>query len=429
MHIYNRISIEQIKLILSWYEQKKISSSEACVKLGVKRRRFFELWKAYTSKTLEKMGKKSTRSANRISESIEQAIRKELEAEKALIEHKAIPTWSYNYTHVRDEVERKTGKRVSAETVRKRAHEWNFAVIKTRKEKAHARMILTEKPGVLLQHDSSVHLFAPFSEKRYYLITTLDDFSRKLLYARFCEEETAWDHIMAVKMVILRFGIPVSYYVDNHSIFRFVQRMESYWRTPKVDHRSVLTSWARCLSVLGAGVIHALSPQAKGKIERPYRWLQDRVVRRCAKEHVTDMAQAQEILNEEVNRYNSYVVHSSTGEVPDRRFERMLREKQSGFKPFFVPKPYRAIEDVFCIREERVVNGYQHIAWRNQFFPLPAHIPVGASVALHIVPDKDKPQLRIWYQDELADVIFLHPRNKAYVDSLIEQEVGIKPKS
>jgi len=52
-------------------------------------------------------------------------------------------------------------------------------------------------------------------------------------------------------------------------------------------------------------IIYALSPQAKGKIERPYQWLQDRLVRICVRENVTDIVQAQKILGQEIHRYNS----------------------------------------------------------------------------------------------------------------------------
>jgi hypothetical protein len=160
----------------------------------------------------------------------------------------------------------------------------------------------------------------------------------------------------------------------------------------------------------------------KAKLKRPYRWLQDHIVRRCAKEKILTIEQGQEILNEEVYRYNTKTVHSTTGEIPDLRFSKAIKEKQSAFKPFAVPQPLRAIEDVFCIRELRIVSGYQTIAWRNHFFKVPAYIPVGAEVTLHVVPDKDKPQLRVWYQDKLVNVIFLHPRSRDVVNRALHEE-------
>ena len=69
------------------------------------------------------------------------------------------------------------------------------------------------------------------------------------------------------------------------------------------------------------GVTYALSPQAKGKIERPYRWLQDRIVRTCALERISSFEEARTVLKEEVHRYNHLQVHSTTGEIPAIRFD------------------------------------------------------------------------------------------------------------
>ena len=72
----------------------------------------------------------------------------------------------------------------------------------------------------------------------------------------------------------------------------------------------------------------------KGKIERPYGWLQDRLVRTCARENVTDIKQDQIILNGEMNRYNYRQVHSTTGKIPAKRFQRTTIEKLSLFREF-----------------------------------------------------------------------------------------------
>jgi hypothetical protein len=88
------------------------------------------------------------------------------------------------------------------------------------------------------------------------------------------------------------------------------------------------------MRILGVGVIYALSPQAKGKIERPYRWLQDRIVRTCAREKLTHIDEVRGILREEVDRYNNHQVHSTTKEVPSIRFENARRQGNSLFRPF-----------------------------------------------------------------------------------------------
>jgi len=56
------------------------------------------------------------------------------------------------------------------------------------------------------------------------------------------------------------------------------------------------------LNDLNVDATYALSPQARGKIERPYQWLQDRIVRNCAREKITVVEGAQKVLEEEAER-------------------------------------------------------------------------------------------------------------------------------
>ena len=214
----------------------------------------------------------------------------------------------------------------------------HYYLVPTRPKIKHTRVVLTTATGLLLQHDASHHLWSPFADQKWCLITTIDDYSRMLVYADFWEEETTWSHIMALKSVVMTYGVGSSYYTDNHSIFRFIKRQESYWQTPKVKASDVKTQWERTVKECGMGTINALSPEAKGKIERPYRWLQDRVVRSCAKAGVADISGAKDILAYEVERYNAKQVHSTTGEIPLIRFQQAEREGRTVFHKFTVDR-------------------------------------------------------------------------------------------
>ena len=136
------------------------------------------------------------------------------------------------------------------------------------------------------------------------MITSLDDFSRFMLYAALLKKETSWAHILALEAVILHYGLPYSYYVDSHRIFRFVQSRDSFWRRHHKLTDEASPQWKQVLDDCNVKVIHSLSPQARGKVERPYGWLQDRIIRTCVRENVTDIRQAQEVLDQELYRYN-----------------------------------------------------------------------------------------------------------------------------
>src|SRR5262249_12895146 len=124
----------------------------------------------------------------------------------------------------------------------------------------------------------------------------------------------------------------------------------------------VKTQWEQVLQDCNVNVIFALSAQAKGKIERPYQWIQDHLVRTCVRENVTQIQQAQQILREEVRQYNYRQVHSTTGEIPSLRFQRAQKEKISLFRQFAVKPPFLSVKDIFCLRMDRIADGYRKIS-------------------------------------------------------------------
>ena len=197
--------------------------------------------------------------------------------------------------------------------------------------------MVTTAIGALIQHDASHHRWSPYAKERWVLITSLDDFSRKLLYADLLEQETTWAHIKAAETLMLSYGIPLRYYVDSLRVFRFVQGRDSFWRKHILQTDEADPQWRQVMRVLGVDVTYALSPQAKGKVERPYRWLQDRIVRTCAIEKLTTIEETRSVLKAEVDRYNNHQVHSTTGEIPSIRFDKARKEGDSLFRSFALP--------------------------------------------------------------------------------------------
>src|ERR1700747_1580690 len=162
-----------------------------------------------------------------------------------------MPVKFYNYAAGRDEVVKKTGINVTAQTVINKAKAWGFYIEKLKNKRAHTREVLTEAVGMLLQHDASEHLWTPFSDKKWSLITTLDDHSRCLLYGNLVESETAWAHITAAESVILKYGVGLAYYSDNHSIFRFIAHRDSTHVNQIKGTDEVTTQWKQCLEAAG----------------------------------------------------------------------------------------------------------------------------------------------------------------------------------
>lgn len=260
---------------------------------------------------------------------------------------------------------------------------------------------MTNYAGELVQHDSSNHLWAPLAGRKWYLITSVDDYSRYLLYADLWEKETSWSHIVAVNTVVTRFGCPLKYYVDNHAIFRFIER-RGVVRGSFTEEEEAFIQWKEVLKDLKIGITYALSAPAKGKVERPYRWLQDHLVRTCVREGITKIDQAREVLYEELNRYNNKWVHSTTKEVPAARFERAVKEKKTLFRTFEIGRPYKSADDIFCYRVKRVVDGYRRISFNAFLFSVPPGVSVGDTLELRISFDLKTQMalIRFWHHEK-----------------------------
>lgn len=260
--LHKRSTTEQVVSIINKYQNKEIKGVEAIAYLGVGRTRFYQL-----VADLEEQGSdftinyERTTPSRRLDPAIEKNIKRELIAEKKLINNHDVPLRRYNYSYIRDEVKRKHEQKVSVSTVIRRAKEWNFYQGKPPK-KTHDREVITNYTGELIQHDSSHHKFAPLMDDKLYLITSLDDYSRALLYADFRERETSWNHIQAAQQVILEYGVPLKWYADQHSIFRYVKSRDkqSPWREFTKFTDDVDPQYKQVLKEAGTELIYALSP-------------------------------------------------------------------------------------------------------------------------------------------------------------------------
>jgi hypothetical protein len=132
------------------------------------------------------------------------------------------------------------------------------------------------------------------------------------------------------------------------------------------------------------------------------------MVLRCAKQEVKTITEAQRVLDQLVTIYNEQWVHATTKEIPRLRYERALREGASVLLPFMIPEPYTSIKDIFCLRDTRIIDGYRKVNWRKYAFTVPKSVPIGASVELHIIPDEEQPEIRVWYRDRVVQVVRLH---------------------
>lgn len=409
--LHSNFNDEQVKQLFSWYDTGIMTKTEVQGQLGVKDSQFYKLLQVFRSDPAAFTISYTRKEPNNIlPKTVIQQIHRELETEKRFIDNPAMPIMFYNYAAIRDTVVENTAHEyLSAQTVINYAKKWGFYIERPKNKQRHTREVITDYVGMLLQHDASLHQWSPYAllpngkPRKWSLITTLDDHSRILLYAELFENETAWAHIQALESVVLSYGIGVQYYSDNHAIFRYVANRDrndtsaaNYQRVLNTD--DIAPQWKQCVEATGMKVTYALSPEAKGKIERPYRWLQDRIVRRAAKQNAKTIDEVRQILAQEVDRYNNRQVHSTTKEIPAKRFRAAVNDDRTCFREFSLSKTIPLVnstKDIFCLRTERRINGYDKISLMNNQLNVPGHLPEGTSLQLHIIPNKKLTEVRI----------------------------------
>ena len=174
----------------------------------------------------------------------------------------------------------------------------------------------------LWQHDSSIHQWWPAAAKQT-LLLTVDDHSRKLLGAVFVPTDTTWNHFEHFRRLFLQHGLPLVVYTDGLSLFG---------HSSMDDDRDPCSEFQRAFSALGVTHLVAPSPQAKGKIERRFGTLQQRLVALLAYEQVRDYPAAQVVLDCLLAQQNATICRT-IGVSPDAAWAKALVEHRNATRP------------------------------------------------------------------------------------------------
>ena len=160
--LHKKFTDFQVKDLLTRYLKKKVEREEIQKVLDIKKTRFFALVKRLKDNP-ENFSVSYFRSipTRTISKDIETNIIKELNTEKDLIQAKEVPIKCYNYSYIKDILEKEYYQKVSLSTIINRAKANGFYLLKPER-KAHDREVITNYPGEMIQHDSSHLHFSPY---------------------------------------------------------------------------------------------------------------------------------------------------------------------------------------------------------------------------------------------------------------------------
>ena len=118
------------------------------------------------------------------------------------------------------------------------------------------------RKGMLIQMDGSHHPWLEDRTPPFTLLIAVDDVTGTVVGALFCEMEDARSYLLLIRGLLQRCGIPLALYIDRHGAFRHIAGSEP---------GGTSTQFSRTMDELGIQMIFALSPQAKGRVERMWR--------------------------------------------------------------------------------------------------------------------------------------------------------------
>lgn len=192
------------------------------------------------------------------------------------------------------------GIKISDETLRKLLLEaglWK----KRRKGWIHRRWRQRKECfGEMVQMDGSHHDWLEGRGPELVMMGYIDD-ATNTTYGRFHDYEGTLPAMDSFQGYVREYGLPISVYLDRHTTYKSPKKLTEWEKIAGIES---LSQFERALAELGVEVIHALSPQAKGRIERLFGVLQDRLVKEMRLRDIKTKDEANEFLKEYLPRYN-----------------------------------------------------------------------------------------------------------------------------
>ena len=325
--------------IISQVEGKKITVSESSTLMGISERQTYRILKKIkeegTKGIIHKLrGKKSNRGYPE-------------ELKKEVIKIYRQQYSDYGPTLFTEELVKSYKISVNHETVRKWLREESITTSMRKKRPHRKRRERRSCFGELLQFDGSHHDWFEGRGAECCLINCVDD-STGRVYLKFAVSENTQDVLITLWEYVNKYGLPRSIYTDRFSVYKGEGR---------------LTDFGRAMKELKIETIFAGSPQAKGRVERVNRTLQDRLVKALRREGISNIAQANEFVQKIfINDYNTKFALKL--DVPD------AHRITSGYdlKNIFCYKTIRQVRNDYTIN---LAGGYIQLLKGASPLPIP----------------------------------------------------------
>ena len=252
---------------------------------------------------------------------------------------------------------------------------WNDKKIK--KKRVFQLRERRAKEGELVQIDGSPHDWFEGRGAKCSLLLCIDDATGKIKAALFSPSETLWGYFDLMQIYLKVHGRPRALYNDKHSVFR-VNRADAL-------KGNGITQFGRAAKALDVELIYANSPQAKGRIERSNRTLQDRLVKELRLNKISTIEEANTFLPQFIEDYN-------------RRFAVVPKDPNNAHRPLLQDQ---SIDQIFTIQESRQLSKNLTFQYKNTIYQIQTEREVYALRKAKItLQEKKDGSIEVFYRDK-----------------------------
>jgi len=256
----------------------------------------------------------------------------------------------YNRTHAREKLIELEQINISKATFNRLCNRNNILKKNTKRKKkiSRSRRERMRQTGLLLQMDGSPHKW--FGFRKTCLVILIDDATSEILYGEFSPTETTFSCMNVAKKVLRDHGAFQVLYVDKAGIFG--KEVTNNFGAVK---REGFSSLKMCLEKFGIQIVFAHSPEAKGRVERAFKTLQDRLVPEMRSAGIRTFKQANEFFN------NVFLPEHT------KRFAVLSVEVESAFIPVL---PSVNLDEQFYMLETRLIKSDHTFSLKNKIYDI-----------------------------------------------------------
>lgn len=344
--------------VMQQLKSKQVTQVQAAEQLGLTVRQIKRLWRAYqTGGAQALISKRRGRPSNH-------QLQADVKSQALKLIESTYPDFGPTLAH--EKLTEVHHLKLGRETLRQMmvtAGHWEPHPAKA--GRAHPMRPRRPRRGELVQIDGSPHAWFEDRGPACTLLAYIDDATGQVQELFFTPAETTFSYFDATRRYLSAYGKPLAFYSDKHGIFRV--------NAEAAVSGSGLTQFGRAMTELGIEIICANSPQAKGRVERLYETLQDRLVKELRLRRISDLAVANAYMTEYRTDYN-------------RRFAVVPADLGDAHRPLLTTD---ALDEIFTLQTPRVVSKNLTFQYEKIVYQLDAPKGSYAFRGAHVIVGED----------------------------------------